>query len=81
MMSMIGARMMAKNLDGLIANRKFKGVYGMNRNVLIDGQSRVINWDKLEKAVFRWMRFICGTSATVWLICQAGKGLVWWLGV
>lgn len=48
---------------------------------LVDEASKVVNWDKLEIACFKWMRFIVSTAATVWVVCQAIKGLFWLAGV
>lgn len=50
----------------------------MEQNIrLVDDASKMVNWDRLEIAAFKWMRFIAGTSATVWILCQACKGLFW----
>ena len=78
--------MTAKSIDFLmmiLVNNlfKFKGAFKMERDMFIDEKSKVVNWDRLEVSAFKWMRFIAGTSATVWVLCQAIKGLFWLVGV
>ncbi len=59
-----------------------EGEYKMEHNVkLIDEESKVVNWDKVELSFFKWMRSIAITAGTVWVICEAIKGLFWLSGV